>query len=61
LIPFYIFSGPFLELCGQNKDVSEKTGFYVLIYSPGILMMALADIDKILLTNIDKTTYAMGC
>jgi len=61
LIPFYIFCGDFLVLCGQNKEVSEKTGFFVLIYSPGILMMALLDVDKILLTNLDKTTHAMGC
>jgi Na+-driven multidrug efflux pump len=28
---------------------------------PGILMMALLDIDKILLTNLDKTSHAMCC
>jgi MATE family multidrug resistance protein len=61
LIPFYVFSGAILKLFGQNKEVAEKTGFYVLIYSPGILMMALLDVDKILLTNLDKTKHAMGC
>ena len=61
MIPFYIFSGSILKACGQNKDVAEKTGYYVLIYSPGILMMAFLDVDKILLMNLDKANHAMCC
>jgi len=61
LIPFYIFSGKLLKLCGQNEIVAEKSGFFILIYIPAIYIMALIDIDKILLTNLDKTNHAMGC
>ena len=61
LIPFYIYSGPFLKACGQNNDVSKLTGVFILYYMPGIYFMALIDIDKILLMNLDKTNYAMGC
>ena len=61
LIPFYILCGKFFKLCGQNDIVSEKSGYFVILYIPGIFIMALIDIDKILLTNIEKTSHAMGC
>jgi len=50
-----------LKLCGQNEEVAEKSGYFIILYMPAIFLMALIDIDKILLTNLDKTTLAMGC
>ena len=50
-----------MKLCGQNEEVAEKSGFFIILYMPAIFLMALIDIDKILLTNLDKTSLAMGC
>lgn len=61
LIPFYVFCGDILKSCGQNSVVAEKSGIFIIQYIPAIYLMALIDIDKILLTNLDKTNHAMAC
>ena len=38
-----------------------KSGYFVILYIPGIYLMALIDIDKIVLENIEKTYHAMAC
>ena len=61
LLPFYLCCGKILAGLGQNKEVSELAGYFICYYVPGTVMMALIDIDRILLTNLDKTFNAMLC
>jgi Na+-driven multidrug efflux pump len=60
-MPFYLFSGDILKCLGQNKEVSEKAGLFILWYTPGIFFMSLINIDQILLVNLEKTFHAMIC
>ena len=43
----------------QNKKVAENSGLFICKYVPGIVMMAMIDIDRILLINLDKAYQAM--
>lgn len=61
LIPFYSCCGWILAALGQNKEVSHLAGYFIIYYVPGTVMMALVDIDRILLTNLDQTYNAMLC
>ena len=61
MMPFYVCSGKIIAALGQNKEVSELAGNFICYYIPGTVMMALIDIDRILLTNLDKAFNAMIC
>lgn len=59
--PLYIFSGSIIKACGQDPEVAEKAGKFIILLVPGTLMQGFVNIDDIMLNSIEKASYAMVC
>lgn len=59
ILALLIISPHILILLGQHKEVAEKSGQFLIAYSPGILLMGLNDLNQRLLIQLGYQSQTM--
>ena len=61
MCPFQIFSCEFLKAIGQDEEASYWARVYMWSFYPGLVFMALLDLDRNYLTSFGKSDICMYC
>ena len=61
LLPVFIYSTELFKWLGEDEEVSEIAGTYIISILPGIIVYGLIDIDRQFMTTFGVNIIAFQC